>query len=441
MSHKLPKPQFFPPSGKDLPENHLICDEREVYDPVMRRVSLKRSYGITSSSQGASPFAGLRNVPLITEMPDGSRKVVGTRIFDLIYQTWLPSQYLTLEGKYYEVVSISADGVLLRRAADHFLARHYYRQLRSYKLSIMTENPRADSERTFQGIKMSVERARVDVRTVGYLDMDDYGNIAGAHRIEVTSAQDRRYENKDLLRIVFDGASAEVTRTIAVVFSELLVTLFPKDHQYLAVLTSSGNALPEGILNQLEGSYAANEVFVVEDSSIDIGLVSAVERGMQRILETCFEFLDWHEEMLNKTAFSAGIEVGEPPKDAEDVDLSERELKARGLIARLVELLRGRGKGGKGGKGIKGGATPPSGQIDTDPQQDPTASEPDGGTPPTEPGGTPNDPAPEPVPEPKCDPTPEGDANPSIVIEDTGNVKGENDHMDASSNAMDEGGA
>lgn len=375
--------EYFPVAGGDCPESHLVSDEYSAYNPATGHMSNKRRYRLTTSSEGAKPFAGLRNVPLITEMPDGSRKIVGTRVFDLIYQSWLPSQYLTLEGKYYEVVSISAEGVLLRRAADHFLSRHYYRQLRSYKLEIMAENARPDSGRTFQGIKVSVERAGIDVQTMGYLDMDDYGNIAGARHIEVTSAPSRRYENKELLRIVFTGASAEVTRTIAVVFSELLVTLFPKDHQYLAVLTSSGNDLPTGILNRLESSFAPNEIFLVEDSPIDIGLVSAVDRAMQRILETCFEFLDWHEETLNKKAFSAGIEVGEPPADAKDVDISERELKLDGIIARLIDLLRDRVEG----KGGKDESTPPDQEPDEAPQSDPPAANPDGGEPAVDPEG------------------------------------------------------
>lgn len=334
---------YFSDAGGDRPESHLVCDERDTFQSATGRMKRSRFYGLTATAQAARPFRGLRNVPLITELPDGTRQQVGSRLFDLVYQSWLAGQFVTIDGKYYEVVSISdTNGVLLRRAADHFSSRRYYRQLRSYELELLEERTRPDSTTTFAAVTAQVMCANIAVSTYGYLDMSDYGDVAEARRVAVTSVPARRLVGKDVLRIELAGSDASVTRTIAVVLSELMVTLFPKDHQYLAVLTPTAGPLPEGILHQLVGYGATdNVIFVVEDSSIDIGLVSAVWRSLGRIMETCFEYLDWHEEMLNASAFSGGaIDPGEPPEDTHEAGDKPYEEPARSLIQRLLERLR-----------------------------------------------------------------------------------------------------
>ena len=350
--------EYFSSSNGDYPESYLVCDEREIYDSELGVMVLKRFFGLTPTALDSHPFRGLRNVPLITELPDGSYEVVGSRVFDLVYQSWLPGQFLTLDGKYYEVVSITLDGgILLRRAADHFVSRRYYRQLRKYTVHVDKEAAR-DPGRTLSQVKAQVLRAQIDVDTEGYLDMNDFGDVAHARRVELPGIARRSYENKDVLCIELEGATAEITRTIATVMSELLVTLYPKDYQYAAVLTAAAAELPDGILYRFEGADEQNVIFIVEDSSIDLGLVSSIDRNLQRILETCFEYLDWHEEMIQRQMFSSGvIEVGELPEEAEEVDLTPRENTSarRGCspFAWLMGLF-GRDKGRKGRNGEPG---------------------------------------------------------------------------------------
>ena len=358
--------EYFSSEEGDVPESYLICDEREVYDPDLGVMVFKRFYGLATSALSSRPFRGLRNVPLITELPDGTHEVVGTRIFDLVHQSGLPGQFLTLDGKYYEVVSISLDnGILLRRAADHFVSRRYYRQLRSYALRFSDDAGSRDAGRTLSHVKAQVVRAHIDVDTAGYLDMNDFGDVAHARRVELPGIARRSYENKDLLRLELEGATPEVTRTIAVVLSELLVTFFPKDHQYAAVLTPAASELPDGILYRLEGETAQNVILVVEDSSIDIGLVSSVDRNLQRILETCFEVLDWHEEMIEQQMYSSGvIEVGELPEDAQEVDLTPRESAGNEDKPSLIERIMGKFRRSKDDKGTQGRPTSGGGIIE-----------------------------------------------------------------------------
>lgn len=294
--------ESFPTQGDSSARSHLSYETRLEYDVALRRAVRVGYFSLAKTSESFRPFQGLRNVSLVTELPDGSRVIVGSRLYDLVYQTWLPGQFVTFEGKYYEIVSIMlAGGVMMRRASDHFMARTYYRQLRSYRVTNSCQVAAEETFRHFGSIYLTCERADIEVCTRGYLVLDDYSNIAHGLRNELDCVPCRSYHNKEYLRLKMSGANEVVTRTIAVIMSELFVTLFPNDHQYLEVLTTSYDELPEGVLSSLitadDAVFGSDEILVIEDSPIDIGLKQAVERNMQRILETVFEYLDWHESV------------------------------------------------------------------------------------------------------------------------------------------------
>jgi hypothetical protein len=292
--------ESFPAHGSQSATSHLTYEPRIEYDAAIRREVRVGYFGLSKSSEAFRPFQGLRNLPLITELPDGQRVIVGSRLYDLVYQTWLPNQFVTFEGKYYQIVSITlAGGVVMRRASDHFSGRVYYRQLRSYSVVPVADLVASDETHAMGSIRVTCERADINVCTHGYLVLDDYADVAHARTQATDCVPDRSYHNKEFLRLKLAGASEAVTRTVAIVMSELFATLFPRDHQYLSVLSTAAQGLPEGILcsmtNVDDAPFECDEILVVEDSPIDIGLRQAVERNMTRILETVFEYLDWHE--------------------------------------------------------------------------------------------------------------------------------------------------
>ena len=349
------------------PQDYLVRDEVEEYDFVrkcMQRRVYVRLDGVRLERDSVSyqSFSGLRNVPLITEMPDGSEKILGSRLSSLVCQSWLPGQFITLDGKYYEVLAITAPqseldrgSVLLRRAADHFLRRVYYKQLRGYEVGIWKNNDDISARRVLHGVRITLERAEIAVRTLGYLEMNRRGDLRGAHKVEVTQPEDveigrrgkaedvsipvRNYVNKDTLKLEFPDAEPDVVRTIATVMSELFVTLFPKDHQYLSVLTPTSGCLPEGVLDTLTtrdgfDDIPDNVILVVEDSLVDIGLVSAVNRNVRRILETCWDYLDWHLDMM------AGIVPADPKFDpGEPPEMVPQEPRRGGILGWIRDLF------------------------------------------------------------------------------------------------------
>ncbi|MBQ9041682.1 MAG: hypothetical protein IJ111_02575 [Eggerthellaceae bacterium] len=352
----------------DLPENHIVVTEVSEYVPALRDIVTNRYYELGEDARISTAFESLRNVPLITEAPDGSEMLLGSRLYGHVYQLFLPGQFLTVEGKYYEVLSMSSDGgVMLRRAADHFTRRRYYRQLRSYAVSDWEESERPGDTRTIGGIRISQGRASIIVETAGYLDLADYGDLEDVRRIELSDIPVRRYCNKSLLRIDFQGASSAAVTTLAVLMSELFKTLYPKDHSYIAVLAPACELLPEGVLYSADCPESESCVYIVEDSLIDIGLVSSIDRNIMRVLEMCWDYLDWHGDMMEgKRPEPERVEVGEFPGDPEPYE------PPKGLFGRLVDRIKGlfgigKQRKRKGGEGDGSPAAPES----------PAASEPE----------------------------------------------------------------
>ena len=322
--------------------------ERAEYVPEKREVVLRHSYSMNPAARELMSFDSLRNVELITERPDGARVLLGFRLYDHVHQVMLPGQFVTIQGKYYEVLSITRGHVMLRRAADHFSNRRYYRQIRNYALGDWTEGAeagkrKADHMRKVCGLEVSCGRVEgIRVETPGYLDMLDYGNFETAKLVETDAIPNRYYRNKTALKVSLpkrkveldEGGfvevepSPEVIRTLAVLMGECLRTLYPKDHQFIAVLTAEGNSLAQGgkqgvlhTVKPMEGTELDPlAIYIVEDSMIDIGLVSSIDRNMQRILELCWDYLDWHEGQPEDEAPAPVYEVGPMPELPEPVE-------------------------------------------------------------------------------------------------------------------------
>lgn len=319
----------------ELPEDHLVVVEKDEYVPEEREIVTRRYYGLSNKAQYSSCFRLLRNVPLITEEPDGGTLLLGSRLYGHLYQSILPGQFLTIKGKYYQVISMSEDtGAVLRRAADHFSRRRYYRQLRSYAIDFWGESDQPGDMRTVAGVRLTHGSASITVSTSGYLDMSDYGDVCHAHKVELPNIPTRSYRNKDVLRIDFEGASKQATATIAVLMSEIFRTWYPQDYHYIAVLIASPEAFEEGVLPRFESPCADNSIYIVEDSLIDIGLLSSIDRTIERLLELCWDYLDWHGSMmLGNEEESESWDTSEEPSYVEPS-------KRKGFFGRLASRVR-----------------------------------------------------------------------------------------------------
>ncbi len=319
-----------------LPERQLVVRETEEYDPLHRKFVEKRYFGLSNQAMYSECFSSLRSVPLVTEAPDGSEQLLGARLYGHVHQSYLPGQFTVIDGKYYEVVSVSdSSGVVLRRAADYFTRRRYYRQLRSYIIENWCPAEEASSTRTLSGITVQRIVATMTVSTQGYLDMASFGDLGSARLVQISDVPDRRYTNKTALRLQFPDASAKTIATLAVLMSEFMVTLFPKDWEYVAVLAPCAEELPQGVLYRAQIDCPPDAIYIVEDSLVDIGLVSSIDRNVGRILELCWDYLDWHHDrMLGVSEPEVNWEVGELPAFVPP-------MVRKGFFRRLLDKITG----------------------------------------------------------------------------------------------------
>lgn len=312
---------------EDCAREYLVVRIERRYNEALQAMVQYKKYGLREMSHTVPCFQSLKGVELITEQPDGTTRKLATRMMGLVWQSMLPGQFVTVDGKYYEVISISSDaGVVLRRAADHFNARRSYRQLRTYELchSSLDGAWERETSRVVRGVTMERVVLDVLVRTSGYLSLPAYNDVYHARKIHLDGVPERRYVHKESIKLVFPGFSESATRTLAVVMSEVLVTLFPNEHDYVAVLMTGCEELPEGLLHGLtlvqdepvDSTSQTGIIYVVEDCPVDLGIVTSIERNMERILEICADYLAWveeHESMARQSdAIDEPVEGEEP---------------------------------------------------------------------------------------------------------------------------------
>jgi hypothetical protein len=270
----------------------------------------------------------MRPAYFYVEDEEKETNVIGSLLFDHVFQSLLPGQFVTYSGKYYEVQGISPDmdreDVVLRRAAEHIRDRRGYKQDRRYHISeIMT----ADSLGTaFHIGALEIVRlvATLRVETFGYYEYSDRSAMADARHIVISGVPERQYSRKSLLELRFAGIPENVRKTITVLLNEMFVTTFPYAHQYVTALTRDPDRSFGPLLTDLEIDGSEDSIFIVEDSMMDLGLVVAVERNWERFLTAITDYLEW-----NLTPYPPEPEKRKEKKKLVLPEIPEETLKIR----------------------------------------------------------------------------------------------------------------
>lgn len=298
------------------------------------------AYSITAGEFDKNFSNSLKSAYYILEDEKGGTEYIDTKLFSHVTQTVLPGQFVTYDGKYYIVKYVSPqNGVVLRRASDLFASRKYYRQARRYVLD--DADGELVSTKRIGDVEFREFRADVRVDTTGYLEMRDSHDLRTAKLIDLsddpTSADfTRRYRSKTVLRIKLPDADEKVLFTMCLLLSEVFRSVFPDGWPYLAVVTQSPEGVG-GILNYMvypaEGDLEKGCLYIIEDSDIDLGLLSAVEKNFARLMEIIADFLEWHLEKMREPAAKDPV-----PVKAAEVEAEEK--KRRGLVVKMLDRIR-----------------------------------------------------------------------------------------------------
>lgn len=176
--------------------------------------------------------ASLKNAYYILEDEKDEEGYIDAKLFSHVAQTVLPGQFVTYDGKYYQVKYVSPQsGVVLRRASDQFDSRKYYRQVRSYSLDFAA-NFEVVSNKKIVDVEFAEIRADFSVVTTGYIEMSDSHNLKTARLIDFSEDPGvdnytREYRNKSMLRIKLPDSDDNICFTVCLLLSEIFKSVFP----------------------------------------------------------------------------------------------------------------------------------------------------------------------------------------------------------------------
>lgn len=272
----------------------------------------------------------LKQANVILEDELAKSYILDAKLYSLILQTMLPGQFVNYDGKSYQIKRISSsNGVILRRTSDLALRRKQYLQLRQYHLPNLKDLPFVDRT-SVNGFLFSKLEVDFSVDTLGYLEMEKRGDLQNAivHDLTVDPcfpSYSRHYHNKNVLTIRFPKGSQEDIYQIALLLQELLPTVLPTGHPYLAILAQE----PDRFDHQFESlvSIAKNldelTLVVVEDSDIDLGLLDEFEKHFFDLLVIIQDYIRWTLEQENLDQSPESKNAQDQNKEQENLDLTQ----------------------------------------------------------------------------------------------------------------------
>ena len=355
-------------------DSALSTNSKVVIDKESMRPERKRYYAITNKAFVNEFLSQLKIVYYLAEDEKDKDNFLDSAMYGHVYQKYLPGMMISLDGKSYEVVSMTKNnGILVRRASDHITNRYYYRILKKYSLESLKKKETIRSKYTYGGVTIERLEANIGVETFGYLKMTEYSDIKNANKIELSNVDPREYRRKECIKLNFEGSTPEIRVTIATLLNELFVTTFPDNYPYILATTKCPD--PEkckGMIPELEVEDDES-IYIIEDSLIDLGLLNNVDRYIVRFLEIVCDVLDWHKEKLaeeisggdGETVVPAGSGEGE-----EDDDDKEKPKKKRRGLGGFIKGLFGKKKK-KDKKKKKKGKDEPEIEPENEPENEP----------------------------------------------------------------------
>lgn len=298
----------------------------------------------------------LKSAGYVAEDEKGQRYYLGSELNGHIFQKYLPGQFFTFGGKYYEMQHLTADGqILVRRAADHITGRPAYRQVREYTIHGVKPSDKIGAQQNIAGLKVVKEFADISVMTSGYYHMNRYNDFNTARCVlfegeEKNGIPKRVYHNKEILRIElpdFNGKlNNNIRYTVTVLFNEIFKTLFAENQAYICAVTDDTFLKDTSDTKPLTYSLTGdgyelqkNAIYIIEDSQLDLGLTVAVERNLQRIFSIMHDYIDWHIEALE-------VSLNPPPEPQPPIVFTDpenaEEPKKKGVFKRFFSAI-GRG--------------------------------------------------------------------------------------------------
>lgn len=291
----------------------------------------------------------LQNASYIAEQ-DSKDVYIGTELKGHVYQKYMPGQFFTLNGKYYEMVSTTNDDrILVRRAADHIGGRLAYRQLRKYTLNHITDSTEMGALKSINNIDIHYQFADISVATSGYWKLHAHNDFDEGTLVTVNGVPTRRYQHKQILKFDFSKLGEAFTDSIRItltnLMNEVFVTLFADNQPFISAVTPGEYEAP--ITYSLELDEESDKcIYIIEDSQLDLGLLIAVERNLNRIFQIIADYLNWNDEKIAESILKENEPKAEVKKPEPFDVFAEPEgtEKKKGFFGRIAGWFRSKFK-------------------------------------------------------------------------------------------------
>lgn len=289
----------------------------------------------------------LQNASYIAEQ-ESKDVYIGTELKGHVYQKYMPGQFFTLNGKYYEMVSTATDNrIMVRRASEHIGGRLSYRQVRNYTIHHLEDSSSMGALKSVNNIDIHYQFADFSVETPGYWKLRAHNDFDNGDLVKVNGVPVRDYHHKQVLKFDFsklgDAFTDSVRMTLTNLLNEVFVTLFADNQPFISAVTPGHYDAPLTYSLDLEEGLENAEkcIFIIEDSQLDIGLLIAVERNVKRILQIISDYLAWNEERIEESIRKQNVPAKEK-KEAFDVYAEDTPPeKKKGFFGRIGDWFKG----------------------------------------------------------------------------------------------------
>lgn len=264
----------------------------------------KRFLNIKDASYINKYLEELKIAYFLSEDEKQDENYLGARLKGHINQSFLPGQFVVLNGKYYEVMytkkisKTNQESLIIKRAADQINKRRYYRQIREYKFKMDSweENEALFLKKTFDDIAISQGFCDFDVETNMYLDCNSLNDICNATKVNITGISTRKYKKKMLLKIILPECNDRTRITITLLLNEIFKTVYANASDYICAVTKyNQDDIPDGLIH-LNNLTDENNIYIIEDSVLDLGYITSVSRNLERIFGIIYDYCMWNIE-------------------------------------------------------------------------------------------------------------------------------------------------
>ena len=287
----------------------------------------------------------LQNASYIAEQ-ESKDVYIGTELKGHVYQKYMPGQFFTLNGKYYEMVSTATDNrIMVRRASEHIGGRLSYRQVRNYTIHHTEDSATMGALKSVNNIGIHYQFADFSVETPGYWRLHAHNDFDNGDLVQVNGVPKREYHHKQILKLDFsklgDAFTDSVRMTLTNLLNEVFVTLFADNQSFISAVTPGQYDAPLTYSLALdEGCEGAEKsIFIIEDSQLDIGLLIAVERNAKRILQIIADYLAWNDEQIAESLRKQNA-VAEEPQQEEAEAPEEVPAKKKDFFGRIGDWFK-----------------------------------------------------------------------------------------------------